>query len=103
LARAEIRQLATRLAHRVAKRPRIARQRFPEETPVDDWQEALVSLSAPAARGFWTNEGRLLYDLQKVCMERERGVFRVDLIEWRGPWGLDRSAGLCRCSATRLS
>ena len=54
---------------------------------VDDWQAALVSLLAPAARGFWTNEGRLLYDLQKVCMERERGVFRVDLVEWVRTFG----------------
>jgi hypothetical protein len=54
---------------------------------IDDWQAALVPLLAPAARGFWTNERRLLYDLQKVCLERERGVFRVDVVEWVRTFG----------------
>jgi hypothetical protein len=92
LARAEIRRLATRLHTALRSdhepldseppNPNSSNRDSLEEGPVDDWQAALVSLLAPAARGFWTNEGRLLYDLQKVCMERERGVFRVDLIEW---------------------
>jgi hypothetical protein len=49
---------------------------------VDRWCTALQPLLAPAAQGFWTLEARLLYDLQKVCVEHERGVFKLDLIEW---------------------
>src|SRR5262249_27716249 len=32
--------------------------------------------------GTWTPEGRLLYDLQKVCTDFEREVYAVDLVEW---------------------
>ena len=49
---------------------------------VDTWCAALRPLLAPASRGFWSLEARLLYDLQKVCVEQERGVFKLDLIEW---------------------
>ncbi len=49
---------------------------------VEEWCLALHPLLLPAARGIWTNEARLLYDLQKVCVEHERGVFKLDLIEW---------------------
>src|SRR5262249_12542022 len=27
-------------------------------------------------------EARLLYDLQKVCVDHERGVYAVDVVEW---------------------
>jgi len=46
------------------------------------WQEALSPLLEPATEGFWSTEARLLYDLQKVCSEQERGVYRVDLVDW---------------------
>jgi hypothetical protein len=49
---------------------------------VDRWCAALHPLLAPAAQGFWSLEARLLYDLQKVCVEHERGVFKLDVIEW---------------------
>src|SRR5206468_41920 len=39
-------------------------------------------LLAGAASGFWTLEARLLYDLQKVCVDRERGVFALDVVGW---------------------
>ncbi|SFJ68373.1 hypothetical protein [Planctomicrobium piriforme] len=55
-------------------------QLTPEET--EQWSEALRPLLQPAADGFWTNEARLLYDLQKVCLEQERGVYRLDLVDW---------------------
>ena len=45
-------------------------------------RQALNPLLTPAADGFWSNEARILYDLQKVCMEEERGVYRLDLIGW---------------------
>jgi hypothetical protein len=46
------------------------------------WQVALAPLLAPAARGLWPVEARLLYDLQKVCVDRERDTYAVDLVEW---------------------
>ena len=46
------------------------------------WTEALRPLLQPASQGFWANEARLLYDLQKVCLEQERGVYRLDLVDW---------------------
>jgi hypothetical protein len=39
-------------------------------------------LLTPAIHGFWTPEGRLLYDLQRVCLDHEHAVFTVDLVEW---------------------
>ncbi len=47
-----------------------------------EWTETLVALLKPAARGFWTAEARLLYDLQKVCFDHEKPYYAVDLIEW---------------------
>lgn len=46
------------------------------------WTDALSSLLCPAAHGFWSAEARLLYDLQKVCVESERGVFQLSWVEW---------------------
>ena len=33
-------------------------------------------------RGSWSQEARFLYDLQKVCVDSERGIFTIDPIEW---------------------
>ncbi len=46
------------------------------------WREALPALLPRAARGVWPAEARLLYDLQKVCVDHERPVFAPDLVEW---------------------
>jgi hypothetical protein len=48
---------------------------------------ALEPLLAPAAHGVWAVEARFLYDLQKVCIDQEREVFAVDLVEWAVSWG----------------
>jgi hypothetical protein len=56
-------------------------------TEVDDWCEALGPLLLPASMGIWPVEARLLYDLQKVCVEYERGVFKLDLVEWLLSYG----------------
>ena len=42
----------------------------------------MIELVAPASRGFWTAEARLLYDLQKVCLDHEKPYYAVDLVEW---------------------
>ncbi len=44
-----------------------------------------AGLAAPArslGAGFWTPETRLLYDLQKVCLDHEREVFALDPLGW---------------------
>ena len=46
------------------------------------WGAALIPVLQHADRGFRTAEARLLYDLQKVCVEHERGVFSIDLFNW---------------------
>jgi hypothetical protein len=47
-----------------------------------DWRQALFALLEPASRGIWPSESRMLYDLQKACLDRERPVYAVDLVEW---------------------
>jgi hypothetical protein len=46
------------------------------------WQESLFALVRQTPRGIWTPEARLLYDLQKVCVDHEREIYTVDLVEW---------------------
>ena len=41
----------------------------------------------PAARGWWPVEARLLYDLQSVCVNQEKELYAVDLVEWAVTWG----------------
>jgi hypothetical protein len=53
----------------------------------EDWRRALLPLLARSARGLWSQEARFLYDLQKVCVDSERGIFAVDLVEWAITWG----------------
>jgi hypothetical protein len=48
----------------------------------DEWRAALPPLVRRAARGVWPVEVRLLYDLQKVCVDHERGIYAVDVVEW---------------------
>lgn len=51
------------------------------------WYEALVRLLVYSTRGFWNADKRLLYDLQKVCVDHEREIFTVDLIPWISSFG----------------
>jgi hypothetical protein len=53
----------------------------------DEWAEALTPLLNRASRGFWTNEARLLYDLQTVCLDHERETYRLDLLGWAATLG----------------
>ncbi|MGD0898238.1 MAG: hypothetical protein ABR915_10410 [Thermoguttaceae bacterium] len=46
------------------------------------WRESLLALACQTPRGLWTVEARLLYDLQKVCVDHERGIYAVDVISW---------------------
>lgn len=47
------------------------------------WAACLQALlPSAAATRFWSVEARLLYDLQKVCVDVERPLFAADLVEW---------------------
>ncbi|MBN1394914.1 MAG: hypothetical protein JW959_07820 [Pirellulales bacterium] len=53
-----------------------------EPTGPQLWRESLFALVGRTPRGIWTVEARLLYDLQKACVDHEREVFAVDVVEW---------------------
>jgi hypothetical protein len=53
------------------------------------WRGCLLMLVEPAARTrtwlphlSWTREARLLYDLQKICIDQERDIYAVSFVEW---------------------
>lgn len=46
------------------------------------WRQDLPALLAPAARGIWPVEARLLYDLQKICVDYERPISTPAFAEW---------------------
>jgi hypothetical protein len=56
-------------------------------TGLDTWRTALLALLEPASEGLWPVEARLLYDLQKVCIDHERAIYALDLVEWFVSWG----------------
>ncbi|QOV88729.1 hypothetical protein [Humisphaera borealis] len=53
-----------------------------DEATTSDWQEALRPLLAAASSGWWNAEGRLLYDLQRVCIDHEKEIYTVNVVEW---------------------
>jgi hypothetical protein len=46
------------------------------------WREALLALAHQTPRGLWTVEARLLYDLQKVCVDQGQTISTVDVMQW---------------------
>lgn len=77
LAAAEVERLARRLQPALGLR----------EDEVGDWADALSPLLVHADQGFRTAESRVLYDLQKVCLEHERGLYKFRLFRWCRSWG----------------
>lgn len=53
-----------------------------QEAEIEDWLRGLVGLAAPASGGVWSREARILYDLQKACVDHERGVYGLNLWAW---------------------
>ena len=53
-----------------------------DEDQYDRWRLALRPLLPGAARGYWPVEARLLYELQKACVDHERELFSLDAIQW---------------------
>ncbi|MEN6458660.1 MAG: hypothetical protein ABFC63_06990 [Thermoguttaceae bacterium] len=58
-----------------------------EPTGARPWEESLLALVRQTPRGIWTVEARLLYDLQKACVDHDRDVYTVDLVEWAVSFG----------------
>lgn len=52
------------------------------EADVEDWRRSLWALLENSTIGFWSSDKKLLYDLQKVCLDHERTVYQVDLVKW---------------------
>ncbi len=46
------------------------------------WRESLLALAHQTPQGLWTIEARLLYDLQKACIDHERATSTVDVMHW---------------------
>ncbi len=72
LAAADIRRLAQRLRRALKS----------EESGPDPWRDLLAALLERSTHGFWNASARLLYDLQKVCLDSERESYVVDLLSW---------------------
>ncbi|MGQ9573982.1 MAG: hypothetical protein ACUVUC_01565 [Thermoguttaceae bacterium] len=75
-ARAALKGDINRLVQRL-----LAALEVPESDP-RPWREILLCLALEAPRGIWGAEARLLYDLQKVCVDHERDIYTVDVVEW---------------------
>jgi hypothetical protein len=46
------------------------------------WRTMLDALLPRASLGWWTREARLLYDLQKACIDQEREIYSVGVVDW---------------------
>lgn len=53
-----------------------------DDEEADGWRDVMVSLLAKSTEGFWSADKRLLYDLQKVCIDHEREISHIDLVGW---------------------
>lgn len=76
-ARGELEKLARRLRAVVG----------PHSDEGGRWARALPPFLARASRGHWSREARLLYDLQRVCLDRERPISAIDLVGWITSFG----------------
>jgi hypothetical protein len=69
-----------------AELDRLARRLQPAlaltDAETEAWAAALPALLGRCCRGFWAVEARLLYDLQKACVDHERGIYKADLAGW---------------------
>ncbi|MBI1830821.1 MAG: hypothetical protein HYR84_05145, partial [Planctomycetes bacterium] len=71
--------------------PRLNSALHCEATDANCLRGGLFELLTRAADGIWTQEGRTLFDLQKICIDAEREVFCLDLLSWirtggKQPW-----------------
>ncbi len=52
------------------------------DAEADSWRESIAALAARSAAGLWSPETRLLFDLQKICNDRQRRVYALDVWRW---------------------
>ncbi|MFO0553732.1 MAG: hypothetical protein U0271_35440 [Polyangiaceae bacterium] len=55
------------------------------DAPTAEWARKLLPVvhMAPSARGLpWNPEARLLFDLQNACIDNERELYTLDVVEW---------------------
>ncbi len=52
------------------------------DTRGDDWTDVLLAILEPSAIGWRTHGARVLYDLQAMCLDHEREIFKLDLVGW---------------------
>lgn len=77
LAAADLRRLSKRIGQALRT----------ESSEADPWRDLLAALLEQSAYGFWNPSARLLYDLQKVCLDSERESYVVDLLSWLVSFG----------------
>lgn len=65
---------------RLLERLRRALDLGPGDLPA--WREGLEATLRRTGVKVWSRAVRMLYDLQKVCVDHERGVFTIDPVEW---------------------
>lgn len=53
-----------------------------DEPEALQWRDQMLAVLPGATEGFWNANLRLLYDLQNVCIDHEREIYRVDLWRW---------------------
>lgn len=53
-----------------------------DDTEAAAWNAAMAGLLAHSTSGYFNPDARLLYDLQKVCVDYERDTYVVDLAGW---------------------
>ena len=58
-----------------------------DQAAARSWYESLVGLLLQAGQGFWNPDKRLLYDLQKVCVDHEKEIYTVDLLGYVTSFG----------------
>ncbi|NUQ62048.1 MAG: hypothetical protein HUU20_06150 [Pirellulales bacterium] len=57
------------------------------DSEADSWRESISALAARSAAGLWSSETRLLFDLQKICNDRQRNVYALDVWQWLRTFG----------------
>jgi hypothetical protein len=71
-AEADVRRLTARLAPALTL----------SEAEADQWTRYLTLLLDKADQGHQPVEARVLFDLQQVCVDHERDIYTLDVVEW---------------------
>lgn len=58
-----------------------------DDAAAEEWSSTLAAVLARAADSWRNSEARLLYDLQKVCIDSQREVYTLDALGWLVTFG----------------